>query len=50
LTSEVYERAIARASRQPGGRLDPPVVLALDDEVANVCPVPLDRWTSVAGG
>jgi type IV secretion system protein VirD4 len=50
LTSEeVYERAIVRASHGPGGRLDPPLLLALD-EVAAICPVPLDRWTAVAGG
>ena len=49
LTTEVYERAIARAAGLVHGRLDPPLLLALD-EVANVCPVPLDRWSSVAGG
>lgn len=49
LTTEVYEGAIALATRQPAGRLDPPLMLVLD-EVAQICPVPLDRWTSVAGG
>jgi type IV secretory pathway TraG/TraD family ATPase VirD4 len=49
LTTEVYERAVARASGLPHGRLDPPLLLALD-EVASVCPVELDRWTAVAGG
>ena len=49
LTTEVYERAIAAASMQPHGRLDPPLTLVLD-EVASICPVPLETWTSVAGG
>lgn len=45
---------IARAGRKiaatkPGGRLDPPLTLALD-EAALICPVPLDRWTADMGG
>lgn len=32
-----------------GGRLDPPLLLALD-EAALICPVPLERWTADAGG
>jgi hypothetical protein len=33
----------------PGGRLDPPLTLALD-EAALICPVPLDNWTADMGG
>src|SRR4029450_10753688 len=32
-----------------GGRLDPPLTLALD-EAALICPVPLDQWTADMGG
>jgi type IV secretion system protein VirD4 len=35
--------AVRVASSSPGGRLDPWLTLALD-EVATICPVPLDRW------
>jgi type IV secretion system protein VirD4 len=49
LTNELYECAQARASRSALGRLDPPLLLVLD-EVATICPVELDRWTSTAGG
>src|SRR6202008_4829209 len=37
-----YE-ARATAATRPGGRLDPGMTLCLD-EVALVCPTPLDRW------
>jgi type IV secretory pathway TraG/TraD family ATPase VirD4 len=32
-----------------GGRLEPPLTLVLD-EAANICPIPLHRWTSFMGG
>ena len=40
-------RRLAEAS--PGGRLDPPLTLALD-EAALICPVPLHEWSAEAGG
>ena len=49
LTAEIFEAAKRVASNVPSGRLDPPLTLALD-EAAIICPVPLDRWTSEAGG
>lgn len=50
LTSHVFEEAKRVAARSnKKGRLDPPLLLALD-EVALITPIPLDRWTSDAGG
>lgn len=43
LTAEIVYQARAAAAVRPGGRLDPALTLALD-EVALVCPTPLDRW------
>ena len=43
LVAEVIHQARAVAARQPGGRLDPALTLCLD-EIALVCPTPLDRW------
>jgi type IV secretion system protein VirD4 len=43
LTAEVAHQARAAAAVRPGGRLDPALTLVLD-EVALICPVPLDRW------
>jgi type IV secretion system protein VirD4 len=45
LTSEIVYQARAIAARRPGGRLDPGLALILD-EVALICPTPLDRWMS----
>ena len=49
LTGHVFETAKRLAAGRPGGRLDPPVLMALD-EAALICPVPLERWTADAGG
>jgi type IV secretion system protein VirD4 len=49
LTAEIARRARQIAARQPGGRLDPSLTLALD-EAALICPIPLDRWTADMGG
>ena len=49
LTAEVAHAARTLASARPGGRLDPPLTMLLD-EAALVCPVPLDRWTADMGG
>lgn len=43
LTAEIVHTARQIAATRPGGRLDPALTLALD-EVALVCPLPLDRW------
>ncbi len=49
LTGHIAREARSIAGRQPGGRLDPPLTLALD-EAALICPVPLDNWTADMGG
>lgn len=49
LTGHIARRARQIAADQPGGRLDPPLTLALD-EAALICPVPLDKWTADMGG
>src|SRR6185437_9052727 len=48
LTGHLFETAKLIASLHPHGRLDPPLVMALD-EAALICPVPLERWTSDGG-
>ncbi|GAA5026139.1 type IV secretory system conjugative DNA transfer family protein [Actinopolymorpha pittospori] len=49
LTGHVAREARRIAADQPGGRLDPPLTLALD-EAALICPIPLDNWTADMGG
>jgi type IV secretory pathway TraG/TraD family ATPase VirD4 len=49
LTGHIAREARRIAGRQPGGRLDPPLTLALD-EAALICPIPLDNWTADMGG
>jgi type IV secretion system protein VirD4 len=49
LTGHIFETCKRLAADRPGGRLDPPVMLALD-EAALITPVPLDRWTADSGG
>lgn len=49
LASEVHHRAIQLASRMPGGRLDPPLTMVLD-ELTQICPVPLPGWLADSGG
>jgi type IV secretion system protein VirD4 len=49
LACEIQYQATLIASAMPGGRLDPPLLLALD-EVTNICPVPLPRWLADSGG
>ena len=49
LTGHIARTARQVAGRQPSGRLDPPLTLALD-EAALICPIPLDKWTSDMGG
>lgn len=49
LVAEIAHQARVLASHRPGGRLDPPVTMLLD-EAAIACPVPLDAWTADMGG
>jgi len=49
MATEVHWLAAQAASRQPGGRLDPPLLLALD-EIVQTCPVPLPAWCADSGG
>ncbi|MPY97744.1 MAG: TraM recognition domain-containing protein [Actinophytocola sp.] len=49
LTGHIAREARRIAGRQPSGRLDPPLTMALD-EAALICPIPLDNWTADMGG
>jgi type IV secretion system protein VirD4 len=49
LTGHIAREARRIAGTLPGGRLDPPLTLALD-EAALICPLPLDNWTADMGG
>lgn len=49
LTGHIARQARRIAGHQAGGRLDPPLTLALD-EAALICPIPLDNWTADMGG
>jgi type IV secretory pathway TraG/TraD family ATPase VirD4 len=49
LTAEIHHTATLMGSMQPGGRLDPPLLMALD-EVTQICPVPLNVWMADSGG
>jgi type IV secretory pathway TraG/TraD family ATPase VirD4 len=49
LTGEIHHAAGLLGSRMPNGRLDPPVLLALD-EITQTVPVPLATWLADSGG
>jgi type IV secretory pathway TraG/TraD family ATPase VirD4 len=49
LTGHIAREARRLAGHRPGGRLDPPLTLILD-EVGLVCLVPLHEWTADMGG
>jgi type IV secretion system protein VirD4 len=49
LTGHIARTARELAALSPGGRLDPPLTLALD-EAPLICPIPLDNWTADMGG
>jgi hypothetical protein len=50
LVTEIYHQAALAAAQMPGGRLDPPMLWALD-EVTQTCPVPgLPSLLADAGG
>jgi type IV secretion system protein VirD4 len=49
LAGEVHHTAAMLGSRMPNGRLDPPLLMALD-EVTQICPVPVPSWLADSGG
>ncbi|GAA4895687.1 type IV secretory system conjugative DNA transfer family protein [Actinomycetospora straminea] len=49
LTGHIAREARRLATTKPAGRLDPPLLLALD-EAALISPVPLENWTADMGG
>ncbi len=49
LTGHIAREARRLAGLAPSGRLDPPLSMVLD-EIAIICPVPLDQWTADMGG
>ena len=49
MTSEFHYVATLIGQASPGGRLDPPLLMALD-EVTQICPVPLPFWLADSGG
>jgi type IV secretory pathway TraG/TraD family ATPase VirD4 len=49
LTGHIAREARRLATARPAGRLDPPLLLALD-EAALISPVPLENWTADMGG
>ncbi|GLZ49234.1 hypothetical protein Acsp06_54190 [Actinomycetospora sp. NBRC 106375] len=49
LTGHIAREARRLATAKPAGRLDPPLLLALD-EAALISPVPLENWTADMGG
>lgn len=49
LVIEIYHQAALAAAKMPGGRLDPPMLWALD-EVTQTCPLPLPSLLADAGG
>lgn len=49
IVAEIGHQARMISAEMPGGRLDPPLTMLLD-EVAIICPIPLVDWTSDMGG
>ena len=49
LATEIHYAAALTGSRMPGSRLDPALLLALD-EVTQICPVPVPSWLADSGG
>ncbi|MFI6802987.1 type IV secretory system conjugative DNA transfer family protein [Streptosporangium canum] len=49
IMAEIHHTATRMATYTAHGRLDPPLTMVLD-EVANICPVPLDYWSTTASG
>ena len=49
MASEIHYMAAQLGQASPSGRLDPPLLMGLD-EVTQICPVPLPSWLSDSGG
>ena len=49
LAGEIHHVAAQVGQAMPGGRLDPPLLMALD-EIVQTCPVPLPAWLADSGG
>jgi type IV secretion system protein VirD4 len=49
LVSEIRYQATLLGSSMPGARLDPPLLLALD-ECTQICPCPIPSWLADSGG
>src|SRR4249919_2682966 len=49
MASEIHWIAAQIGQASPSGRLDPPLLMGLD-EVTQICPVPLPSWLSDSGG
>jgi type IV secretory pathway TraG/TraD family ATPase VirD4 len=49
MASEIHYQAAQTGQASPGGRLEPPLLMGLD-EVTQICPVPLPVWLSDSGG
>jgi type IV secretory pathway TraG/TraD family ATPase VirD4 len=49
MATEIHYTAALMGQASGAGRLDPPLLLALD-EVTQICPVPLPSWLSDSGG
>jgi type IV secretory pathway TraG/TraD family ATPase VirD4 len=49
MASEIHYTAALTGQASPSGRLDPPLLMGLD-EVTQICPVPLPSWLSDSGG
>lgn len=50
LTAEIAHHARMGAATRPGGRLDPPLTLVLDEAPLTCGPIPLGDWTADMGG
>ena len=49
MATEIHWVAAQLGQASPAGRLDPPLLMGLD-EVTQICPVPLPHWLSDSGG
>ena len=49
MAAEIHYIAAQIGQASPSGRLDPPLLMGLD-EVTQICPVPLPSWLSDSGG
>jgi type IV secretion system protein VirD4 len=49
MAGEIHHVACLAGQAMPGGRLDPPLGMFLD-EIVQVCPVPLPAWLADSGG